>query len=73
MTDLKKAATEEDIARYINFCEVRGDLDPECPTCQKVFYPVLRAGEGWPFAPGHKASARCESGKRPHCTCDCCF
>jgi hypothetical protein len=25
------------------------------------------------FAPGHKPSARCESGQRPHCTCDTCF
>jgi hypothetical protein len=25
------------------------------------------------FAPGHQPSDRCESGKRPHCTCDTCF
>lgn len=23
--------------------------------------------------PSHTASARCESGKHPHCTCDICF
>jgi hypothetical protein len=23
--------------------------------------------------PPHSPSARCESGKRPHCTCDTCF
>lgn len=23
--------------------------------------------------PAHDASPRCESGKRPHCTCDTCF
>lgn len=23
--------------------------------------------------PSHTASSRCESGKRPHCTCDTCF
>lgn len=23
--------------------------------------------------PPHHASSRCESGKRPHCTCDTCF
>jgi hypothetical protein len=23
--------------------------------------------------PSHDASPRCESGKRPHCTCDTCF
>lgn len=25
------------------------------------------------FFPPHDASPRCESGKRPHCTCDACF
>lgn len=25
------------------------------------------------FAPSHAASPRCQSGKRPHCTCDTCF
>lgn len=25
------------------------------------------------FGPSHDASPRCESGKRPHCTCDICF
>lgn len=23
--------------------------------------------------PSHTASSRCESGKRPHCTCDTCY
>ena len=26
-----------------------------------------------PMMPRHSASERCESGKRPHCTCDTCF
>jgi hypothetical protein len=26
-----------------------------------------------PMMPRHMASSRCESGKRPHCTCDTCF
>jgi hypothetical protein len=26
-----------------------------------------------PNMPYHEASTRCESGKRPHCTCDTCF
>jgi hypothetical protein len=25
------------------------------------------------IAPNHNAGERCESGKRPHCTCDTCF
>lgn len=26
-----------------------------------------------PMMPSHTASDRCESGKRPHCTCDTCY
>lgn len=26
-----------------------------------------------PMMPRHTASEHCESGKRPHCTCDTCF
>lgn len=37
----------------------------ECSYCDKVRHE--------PMAPGHDASARSESGKRPHCTCDVCF
>jgi len=36
-----------------------------CPTCAE-----LARGS---FGPSHDPSARCESGKRPHCTCDICF
>ena len=36
-----------------------------CPTCAE-----LARGS---FGPPHDASPRCESGKRPHCTCDTCF
>lgn len=37
---------------------------PECTYCDSV----MESG-----APMHDASERCESGKRPHCTCDTCF
>jgi hypothetical protein len=30
-----------------------------------------RPSKGW--APSHEASPACQSGKRPHCTCDTCF
>lgn len=40
-------------------------LDGSCPTCNEH-----RPGES---TPPHDASARCESGKRNHCTCDICF
>lgn len=37
---------------------------PDCKTCQD---PSQRGG------PSHEPSSRCESGKRPHCSCDTCF
>ncbi len=36
-----------------------------CATCAE-----LARGS---FGPSHDPSPRCESGKRPHCTCDICF
>lgn len=57
--------------------EADGNLDPHCPTCQAIFYPHYREkwlpGDLGPFAPPHKPSERCRSGKHPHCTCDTCF
>jgi hypothetical protein len=35
----------------------------ECPSCDR---------DG-PEGPSHDASPHCESGSRPHCTCDICF
>lgn len=44
----------------------RYTLSPgECRTCDEH-----KPGD---ITPPHDASARCESGKRPHCTCDMCF
>ena len=37
----------------------------ECAYCD--------ANGDYPMMPRHYASARCESGKHPHCTCDVCF
>ena len=37
-----------------------------CPTCD-------RDPEGKELMPPHHASLRCESGFRPHCSCDICF
>jgi hypothetical protein len=53
--------------------EQLGYLDPACLKCQRDWYPALRDTGEMPFAPSHKPSPRCESGKRPHCTCDACF
>lgn len=40
-------------------------LVAECPSC------IDRAATG--SGPAHEASQRCESGRRPHCTCDVCW
>ena len=39
----------------------------ECVECDRY------RAEGLSMFPSHVASARCESGKRAHCTCDACF
>jgi hypothetical protein len=57
--------------------EADGEIDPSCKTCKEIFYPYLAMWSSdsfcWPFAPRHKPSRRCESGKHSHCTCDVCF
>jgi hypothetical protein len=58
---------EEAIARL----ERAGQLDRNCLDCQEVY-----RSPQMPFdvmGPRHQPSQRCESGKRPHCTCDTCF
>ena len=53
----------------IQTMELTGNLDPNCKGCKPYYdHPMVS-----PFAPSHKASNRCESGKRSHCTCDICF
>lgn len=49
--------------------EAMGLIDPTCAGCRE-WYEHPNAD---PFAPHHKASNLCESGKRPHCTCEVCF
>lgn len=59
--------------------EESGHLDSNCKMCIEIFYHyylnIWREGEfkPSPFAPMHKASSRCQSGKNNHCTCDVCF
>lgn len=46
----------------------RHKLPPgECRFCDE------ERGHGNEFHPSHDASETCQSGKRPHCTCDSCF
>lgn len=60
----------QQIARW----ERDGYADKDCPGCCE-FYAAVEKGKlpADVFAPSHKARPRCESGKRPHCTCDTCF
>ena len=40
-------------------------MEEGCATCAELAQGSL--------GPPHDPSPRCESGKRPHCTCDICF
>ena len=57
----------EQIARW----EREGRLVPTCKACQEFYRAPCLPAEV--CAPSHKASAGCESGRYPHCTCDRCF
>lgn len=63
------------IAARIMQLEHDGRIDPKCGMCQREIYPKLWAGKLlWEvFCPPHQASARCQSGRYAHCTCDTCF
>jgi len=60
---------------FITQFEREKELDPNCKTCVEVFYAQLLAGKNFSdiFAPRHKASDKCKSGKHTHCSCDTCF
>ena len=66
---------EVEIQVIITQLEKSGDLSPDCKTCMEIFYPqILKGVKPYTiFAPRHKASSHCQSGKHPHCTCDTCF
>lgn len=68
MNKLQETAIER-----ITRLESIGYLDPNCKTCQEIFYPAYKHGDVSVFAPSHKPNDKCKSGKRPHCTCDTCF
>ncbi len=57
---------EQKIARL----EALGMLDSACPGCRERYEAKDPTSV---FAPNHKASDRCRSGKRPHCSCDTCW
>ncbi|MDB4261341.1 hypothetical protein N9878_00600 [bacterium] len=46
---------------------IRESEKANCEYCKKM------KKEGITFYPSHKPSSACQSGGRPHCTCDACF
>jgi len=60
---------------YIKALESEQLIDPNCKMCKEIFYPAIAEGKAITdvFAPRHKASSYCGSGKHSHCTCDTCF
>ena len=58
-------------AEIVAAMESDGDMVPGCHGCAERY--AAEDPQGGVFAPRHKASARCESGRRPHCTCDVCW
>jgi hypothetical protein len=75
MSKMNATVTPKAVTDYIRASELVGLLDPHCKMCVQVFYPLVKQGRKVSdiFAPSHRPSDHCQSGKRPHCTCDRCF
>lgn len=54
-----------DAMRKLRALRIRCKPEGECAYCDQHRYDEMM--------PKHDPSPRCESGKRPHCTCDICF
>lgn len=57
---------DKDEFTFATWCKDEGG-DIECQLCRTIYF------ESKSPAPNHEPSRYCESGKRPHCTCDTCF
>jgi hypothetical protein len=68
---LQNVVVDETRTEQIVRLEATGLLDPNCPGCRERYESASKPCDV--FAPSHKASERCESGGRPHCTCDVCW
>lgn len=64
---------DETIFERIARLEREGRLDPNCRGCAEHYRHYHAGKTEPPFAPPHKASETCRSGKHNHCTCDSCF
>lgn len=70
-SDMSDSIIEAEHNRQVAVMTEHGSIDPDCATCQRTFLSAERPVNV--MAPRHTASVRCQSGKRPHCTCDTCF
>ena len=68
MTDYEMHTIEERIFRAYR----AGQFAEGCLTCDSAV-KRWRDTRAEPFLESHTPSSRCQSGKRPHCTCDTCF
>lgn len=59
--------TNADKKKEVELLIARGIIDPACKGCAEFL------ADPNAFAPRHKASDHCRSGKHPHCSCDTCF
>ena len=50
--------------------EQEGEIVADCPGC-RAFYEAEDPREV--CTPRHRASRRCQSGRRAHCSCETCF
>lgn len=65
MTDFTSTPFTKQFQKDAAALRKRIAMEEGCATCAE-----LARGS---FGPPHDPSPRCESGKRPHCTCDICF
>jgi len=58
---------------WIRGTRTDGDFSTSAVFLQGCSYCDDERANHTTFFPPHRARRRCESGKRPHCTCDTCF
>lgn len=70
---MKNPVLAETREQCLTRLEAMGELDPTCAGCLERYSAPTRDAIFGVFAPRHKASNRCESGKYAHCSCSVCF
>lgn len=73
LDDLLPALEPEPLVRVIEKVKAIGDRLPRRRTTTKGECNFCDTHHEDKMMPSHDPSPRCESGKKPHCTCDTCF